>query len=110
MVMVALVGGVHGLHGLWPNSRYFCALLRIMTGDDEASQDRAHVAAALRVLGIENLVLVIHDQSYPSDASEDTGRGSPYSSGARRFLELARALGFNGIQFGPQGDTSRVNP
>ena len=68
------------------------------------------VAAGLRALGVENFVLVIHDQSFPSDPDEDTGRGSPYSRGAHRLLELARALGFNGIQFGPQGQTSRVNP
>jgi 4-alpha-glucanotransferase len=64
----------------------------------------------LQALGIERLVLAIHDQSFPSDADEDLGRGSPYGLGARRLLGFAAGLGFNGLQFGPQGDTSLVNP
>ena len=65
------------------------------------------VVAALRALGIERLVLAIHDVSFPSAAAEDVGRGSPYSSGGRAFLDFAASLGFDGIQLGPQGQTSR---
>jgi 4-alpha-glucanotransferase len=61
-------------------------------------------------LGIEDIVLAIHDASFPSRPDEDTGRGSPYSRGARDFLSWARTQGFNGVQFGPQGETSRSNP
>ena len=65
---------------------------------------------ARRALGIEHLVLSIHDASFPSRADEDTGRGSPYSRGARDLLEWAQDQGFTGIQFGPQGETSAMNP
>lgn len=61
-------------------------------------------------LGIRRLVLQIHDASFPSRPDEDTGRGSPYSHGARDFLQFVRKLGFDGIQLGPQGQTDRDNP
>ncbi|MEO7095141.1 MAG: 4-alpha-glucanotransferase, partial [Polyangiales bacterium] len=64
---------------------------------------------ALRVLGVRNLVLAIHDASFPSELSEDIGRGSPYTHGAARLLGFARALGFTGVQLGPQGMTSEAN-
>jgi 4-alpha-glucanotransferase len=70
----------------------------------------ACVAEALRALDKCHLVLGIHDSSYPSLPGEDTGYGSPYTAGGRRFIEFARALGFNGLQFGPQGLTSEDNP
>jgi len=68
------------------------------------------VADALALLGKKNLVLVIHDQSYPQLGREDTGRGSPYSLGGRSFIEFLRKLGFNGVQFGPQGQVTLENP
>jgi 4-alpha-glucanotransferase len=71
---------------------------------------RRHVRAALAALNVRNLVLSIHDPSFPSTPTGDTGRGSPYSEGGLRFLEFARELGFNGIQLGPQGQTSEDNP
>lgn len=67
------------------------------------------VRGALAALGIEQLVLAIHDVSFPSDPDEDVGRGSPYSAGARRFFAFARRLGFSGVQLGPQGQTSLGN-
>lgn len=66
--------------------------------------------ALRRALGIDRLVLEIHDASFPGDAGEDVGRGSPYSNGARRFLAWARAQGFDGVQLGPQGQTTLHNP
>ncbi|MBM7119492.1 4-alpha-glucanotransferase [Archangium primigenium] len=68
-----------------------------------------HVAAALAALGVRNLVLSLQDPSFPSAPGEDGGRGSPYAEGGLRFLEFARALGFTGIQLGPQGQTSEDN-
>lgn len=62
------------------------------------------------MLGVRNLLLGIHDAAFPSRAEEDLGRGSPYSAGALDFLELAAALGFTGVQLGPQGITSASNP
>ncbi len=67
------------------------------------------VAEALRVLDKRNVVLAIHDPSFPSLPGEELGRGSPYSRGAEAFLTFARGLGFTGLQLGPQGQTSRVN-
>ena len=67
------------------------------------------VTDALKLLGIENLVLAIHDACFPGLPDQDTGRGSPYSEGASRFFRFVSALGFNGIQFGPQGQTSDIN-
>jgi 4-alpha-glucanotransferase len=68
------------------------------------------IGQALRRLGVRRLVLAIHDQSFPSVPDEETGRGSPYGSGARQLLEFAAGLGFNGVQLGPQGETTPANP
>jgi 4-alpha-glucanotransferase len=70
---------------------------------------RRPVAEALAALGVRNLVLSLQDPSFPSEPGEDGGRGSPYSAGGRGFLAFARELGFNGIQLGPQGQTSEDN-
>ncbi len=68
------------------------------------------VAEAKRRLGIDDLVLIIHDRSFPSDAACDVGFGTPNGHGGRRFLAFARRLGFTGIQLGPAGLTSRDDP
>jgi 4-alpha-glucanotransferase len=75
-----------------------------------SSTTTAAIREGLQALGIQRLVLAIHDQSFPSDPDEDLGRGSPYGIGARALLRFIRELGFNAIQLGPQGDTSLVNP
>jgi 4-alpha-glucanotransferase len=75
-----------------------------------SDEKRALIARALDVLHIERLVLAVHDASFPGTAGEDLGRGSPYSYGGRAFLRFAAALGFTGVQLGPQGRTSPVNP
>ena len=67
------------------------------------------VREALRLLGKKQLVLAIHDPSFPSAEGEDTGRGTPYSRGGHDFLGFAARLGFTGIQLGPQGQTCRIN-
>lgn len=68
------------------------------------------VQEALSVLGTDRLVLAIHDQSFPSAADEEVGRGSAYTDGGTKFIHFVRSLGFTGIQFGPQGKTSQGNP
>lgn len=70
---------------------------------------RRLVTEALAALDIRNLLLSIHDPSFPGLPGEDLGWGSPYSEGAARFLGFARELGFNGIQLGPQGQTTEFN-
>ncbi|MBU4260248.1 MAG: 4-alpha-glucanotransferase [Proteobacteria bacterium] len=71
---------------------------------------QAKVDDALRILGIGNFLLGMHDAAFPSLPEEDIGRGSPYSKGAAEFLAFARGIGFNGIQLGPQGITTPANP
>ena len=76
-----------------------------------SKEKRAEILARAReALGLDHLVLLIHDASFPSRPSEDTGRGTPYGHGARDLLEWAVDRGFTGIQLGPQGETSRANP
>src|ERR1041385_2770604 len=70
----------------------------------------AAIADGLSRLGVRRMLLAIHDASFPSDADEDTGRGSPATRAAARLFGHARALGFTGIQLGPQGQTARDNP
>jgi 4-alpha-glucanotransferase len=55
-------------------------------------------------------VLAIHDQSFPSTPDEDVGRGSPHGRGARALLDFSSRLGFDGLQLGPQGLTTLVDP
>lgn len=71
---------------------------------------RRLVREVMTQLGVERLVLGIFDRSFPVDGDEDTGAGAPASRGGLRFLEFAHALGFDGIQLGPQGITSLGNP
>ncbi len=67
------------------------------------------IARALRLLHKRNLVLSIHDPSFPAAPGEDIGRGSPYTRGGRDFIAQVAALGFTGLQLGPQGQTSPDN-
>ncbi|NQV27897.1 MAG: 4-alpha-glucanotransferase [Rhodopirellula sp.] len=68
------------------------------------------LSQALERLKIKRLVLQIHDPAFPSATDEDVGRGSPNSSGAAEFIRFLQQRGFNGIQFGPQGQTARSTP
>jgi 4-alpha-glucanotransferase len=68
------------------------------------------VRGGLARLGVERLVLAIHDQSFPATPDEDIGRGSPYGRGARALFHFLDGQGFDGVQLGPQGDTSLRNP
>lgn len=65
------------------------------------------IRAAKAKLGVDCLMLQIHNASFPSDPDEDCGRGSPYSRGADRLFRFAQQLGFDGIQLGPRGKTPR---
>jgi len=68
------------------------------------------IADGLAQLGIKRLLLAIHDPSFPADPDEDLGRGSPTTRAAFRLLAMVRAMGFTGLQLGPQGQTARDNP
>ncbi len=76
---------------------------------DERRQ-RQWVDAALETLGIDRLVLIVFDAMLPRERQYDVGTGSPYSASARQFFEFVKELGFNGLQFGPQGAVSRGFP
>ncbi len=67
------------------------------------------LAEALRLLGKTDLLLAVHDASFPGQPGEDCARGSPYGEGALALACLARQLGFTGLLLGPQGQTSAVN-
>ncbi|WP_242361409.1 4-alpha-glucanotransferase [Anaeromyxobacter sp. SG17] len=71
---------------------------------------RRLVREALEALGIRRLLLGVHDAAFPTLPGEDVGRGSPSADGAVELLELASALGFDGLQLGPSGATSASNP
>ncbi|MDD2541667.1 MAG: hypothetical protein PHH28_11580, partial [Desulfuromonadaceae bacterium] len=73
-------------------------------------QPDAAICEALRRLDKTDLLLAVHDASFPGIESEDTGRGSPYGDGGQALALFARSLGFTGLQLGPQGQTSSVNP
>jgi 4-alpha-glucanotransferase len=68
------------------------------------------VTQALAALGVRRLVMGIHDPAFPGLPGDDVGRGSPYSRGAEQLLRFVRGLGFDGVQLGPQGQTSASNP
>lgn len=73
------------------------------------SPSRGRLRRALAALGVDRFVLAIHDVSFPSRPDEDVGRGSPYGAGADDFFHFVHELGFDGVQFGPQGETSIGN-
>ncbi|MDD2366812.1 MAG: 4-alpha-glucanotransferase [Desulfuromonadaceae bacterium] len=67
------------------------------------------ISQALNVLGKTDFLLAVHDASFPSADGEDSGRGTPYSSGGYALASFAASLGFTGVQLGPQGGTSEIN-
>jgi len=75
---------------------------------DISSTER--IDKSLQLLGIRRFALAVHDASFPSTPEEDIGRGSPYGRAGLKFLQFARSLGFNALQLGPQGKTSRNDP
>ena len=68
------------------------------------------IEAGLARLGKKRILLAIHDTSFPADRDEDLGRGAPTTKAAFRLLAMVRAMGFTGLQLGPQGQTARDNP
>ncbi len=68
------------------------------------------IAEALRLLDKSDFLLAVHDASFPGEYGEDSGRGTPYGAGGLALACFARHLGFTGLQLGPQGQTSSVNP
>ena len=74
--------------------------------DSTAARD---VREALSRLGIDRLVLSVHQASFPA-ADDDLGHGAPASSRGLDFLRFLARLGFNGVSLGPAGVTTPFNP
>jgi 4-alpha-glucanotransferase len=74
-----------------------------------SAEECACLEAARAALGIRSLAFGIHDAAFPAADDEDVGRGSPYAREARRLLEWARAIGFDAVQLGPQGETAAAD-
>lgn len=68
------------------------------------------ISEGLRLLGKTDLLLAVHDASFPGVEGQDTGRGTPYGHAGDDLAFFARSLGFTGLQLGPQGQTSPANP
>lgn len=67
------------------------------------------IRTALQRLGIERLVLSIHQASFPP-SDDDLGYGTPHSARGGALIAWLAGLGFTGVSLGPAGITSRNNP
>lgn len=75
--------------------------------DNELKDYTVTIREALDQLGKNNIGIIAHAQSLPSKSSEDVGIGSPYSDGAKDFMNFMDEMGFNCLQLGPSGKTKR---
>lgn len=66
------------------------------------------VREALKVLGKDNFVLIMHGSSFPAKAGEDTGFGNMNSSASKEVLDYSEGL-FDAIQLGPAGKTKSTD-
>lgn len=70
--------------------------------ESEKPQYTKAIHEALDYLGVQNLSMIVHGSSFPSD-KRDTAIGSPYSKGADKFVDFLKMNGFNSVQLGPGG-------
>lgn len=75
----------------------------------ENSTGHRAIRDALSRLGIDRLVLSIHQASFPA-AGDDIGYGTPYSQRSKEMIDWLARLGFTGVALGPAGITGRRNP
>ena len=66
--------------------------------------DTKAITEALKVLGKENLALIVHGSSFPACEGEDTGFGTFNSAAGHSLIDYASGI-FNAIQLGPAGKT-----
>ena len=66
--------------------------------------DAKLVSEALKVLGKDNLALIIHGSSFPSIDGQDTGFGTFNSEAGHSLIDYASGI-FNALQLGPAGKT-----
>src|SRR5690606_15682950 len=93
-----------------PSPRRSCALNSLESDAAPHPLGSEWLSEALTVAGVDQLALVAFDSALPQAETWDTGAGSPYSAVAWSFFRFVRGLGFNAIQFGPQGAITRDNP
>ncbi len=62
------------------------------------------IRKALKILGKKNFVFIMHNGSFPSLDSENTGFGTSNSTAGKNFINYAAGL-FDAIQMGPAGKT-----
>lgn len=67
-------------------------------------RDTKLIHEALKVLGKDNLALIIHGSSFPSKNGEDTGFGTYNSAAGHELISYASGI-FNALQLGPAGKT-----
>ena len=67
-------------------------------------ENTTSIKEALKVLGKENLALIIHGSSFPAIDGEDTGFGTFNSTSGHALIDYASNI-FNAIQLGPAGKT-----
>jgi 4-alpha-glucanotransferase len=77
---------------------------------DELLDYRKTVEKGLQTLGIKTLAVIMPATAFPSDPAEDIGIGSPLSKGGQAFSDWLGQLGFNAIQFLPNGQISAHDP
>lgn len=70
----------------------------------DCKKSKKLVREALKVLGKENFVLIMHGGSFPAVDGEDTGFGSMNSTAGKNIFDMAEGL-FDAIQLGPAGKT-----
>ena len=70
----------------------------------ECKECKKTIKDALKVLGKDNFVLIMHGGSFPAKSEEDTGFGSMNSSAGKDIIDYSEGL-FDAIQLGPAGKT-----
>lgn len=63
---------------------------------------------ALKALGKKNFALIVHGNSFPSEAGKNTGFGTPNSKAGEKLIDFTSDM-FNAIQLGPQGKTKAID-
>ncbi len=71
-------------------------------------KDTKLIKEALKVLGKDNLALIVHGSSFPSKNGEDTGFGTYNSEAGHELISYASDI-FNALQLGPAGRTKSTD-
>ncbi len=72
-------------------------------------EEKKVIRQALKALGKENLTLIVHGGSFPSEPNKDYGFGTYNSEAAKNLMQYISGV-FNSIQLGPAGKTKKGQP